>query len=70
MKRLVPLAILILALIVAAIGISKPWIGAVRETWQTQHGSIKIRIENRAEYCLLLCGAYYIFQSSPPGSDN
>ena len=66
MKRIVPTVLIIIALVIAVIGIAKPWIGDVTETWQTGNGSIKVRVENRAENWAWLPGAYYIFQSLPP----
>jgi hypothetical protein len=68
MKRVVPGAILIIALIVAAVSITWPRIGRVTETWQTERGSIKVRVENRAENWAVVPGAYYVFQSMPPGA--
>jgi len=70
MKRIVPAAILIVALVVAFVGITKPWIGDVTETWQAGNGSIKVRVENRAENLAWLPGAYYVFQTMPPGSNR
>ncbi|HLL72022.1 MAG TPA: hypothetical protein VK363_11345 [Pyrinomonadaceae bacterium] len=70
MKRIIPIVIILIALIVAVVGISKPWIGGVIETWETQHGSVKVRVENRAENIAWLPGAYYVFQSSLPGSNS
>lgn len=65
-----PIVIISIALAVAVVGIAKPWIGGVTETWETGHGSIKVRVENRAEHFAWLPGAYYVFKSSPPGSNR
>ena len=70
MKRIAPIIIIFIALVVVAIGTYKPWIGAVTESWEAQNDNFKIRVERRAENCLFLCGAYYIFQSSPASSDS
>lgn len=71
MKRIVPTIIILGALIIAAIGLFKPWIGDVVETWQAENQSFKLRIEMRQErFCFAVCGAYYVFQSAPVGSDN
>ncbi len=70
MKRIVLIVIISIALVVAVVGIAKPWIGDITETWETGHGSIKVRVENRAENFAWLPGAYYVFESSPPGSNS
>ena len=70
MKRIVPIIIISIALVVAFVSIAKPWIGGVTETWETGRASIKVRVENRAENFAWLPGAYYVFQSSPPGSNS
>ena len=70
MKRIVSTVIISIALIVALVSIAKPWIGSMTETWGTGHGSINVRVENRAENFAWLPGAYYVFQSSPPGSNG
>ncbi len=69
MKRTAPIIVLIIALVVEVI-IAKPWIGEITETLYTENGSIKIRVENRAENWAWLPGAYYIFKSQLPGSND
>jgi hypothetical protein len=70
MKRIIPIVITLVALAIAVIGITKPWVGRVTETWQTQNQHFKIRVERRAERDPLLPGAYYIFQSALPDSSQ
>lgn len=53
MERIVPIVVILIALLVAAISIFKPRIGEAVEIWQTENGSIKIRVDNRAENCTL-----------------
>jgi hypothetical protein len=70
MKRIVPARIIVLALLITAIGVSKPWIGGVVETCQAKQQGLKLRIDRRPERCLFMCGAYYEYQYAPSGSNK
>jgi len=68
MKRILPMIITLVALVIAAIGITKPWIGGVTETWESQSQHFKIRVDRRAERDAFLPGAFYVFQSAASDS--
>jgi hypothetical protein len=70
MKRVVPAIIIVIALLITAIGISKPWIGGVVETCQTGERGLKLRLDRRTERCLFMCGAYYEYRYAPSGSNK
>src|SRR5436853_3272886 len=47
-----------------------PRMGAIAETWETSNGSFKIRVDRHfEENGGFVAGAYYVFRSSPTGSD-
>jgi len=71
MKRTVPTIIIVVALVIAAIGLLRPKMGNVAEAWQAENQNFRLQVEMRHErFCPLLCGAYYTFQYAPVGSDN
>jgi hypothetical protein len=70
MKRIVPTIIILVALAFAAVGLLKPWIGDIVETWQAENQNLKLKVVMRQERCFAVCGAYYTFQSASVGSDR
>lgn len=70
MKRIVPIIIILVALLIVASGLLKPSMGNVVETWQVENQNLRLRVLMRQERCFAVCGAYYTFLSAPVGSDN
>ena len=64
-------ALFIAAFSVLLLLLLPPWKGRRLETWETTNATLKIRIDRHAEANgWFVPGAYYVFQSSAPGSDE
>ena len=80
MKRKVLIAICSLAAVVGLIFainwpvvsmlVYGPYMGPVNESWDTSNNVFRIRVERHAKVNTFVGGAYYVFQSAPPGSDS
>ena len=75
MKRRVPTLIILIALAIialrAALSFFNPFMGEVVEAWEAPNQAFRVRINQHAERGMIpVAGAYYVFQSAPPGSDS
>jgi hypothetical protein len=73
MKRGLPIAIALAALLIVACNcsvFSGPRMGDITESFETSNHTFRLRVDRHAEVGGFLNGAYYVFRSAPVGSDS
>ena len=76
MKRALLIAIgafvVVVAVVVAAnwMFLSRPYMGKVIESWETSNQAFRVRVDQHSEENSFVPGAYYVFRSAPPGTED
>src|SRR5215475_10778411 len=71
MKKVAVAIIALVALTIISCWYTRPYLGEIRETYETSNHAFRVRVNRHAEENGgFVAGAYYVFQSAPMGSDQ